>query len=92
MFGFCKDIAFLEQLVAAGFQSAYFLALADHRHFYEGNGGGIYGHFRAGAPITGKIVKPTGAKDHEVTIIGSYVAKWFPVSGETKFCLVKVGS
>jgi hypothetical protein len=36
MFSFCKDIAFLEQLVSSGFQSAYFLALADHPHFYSG--------------------------------------------------------
>lgn len=92
MFSFCKDIAFLEQLVSAGFQSAYFLALADHRHFYSGTGNGIYGHFRAGVPITGRIIRPTGAKDHEVTIAGTYIATWLPVSGDTKFCLVQVGS
>jgi hypothetical protein len=90
LFSFCKDIAFLEQLVTGGFQAAYFLALADHPHFYSGNPTGIYGHFRAGVPITGRITKPTGAKNHQVTIIGSYVASWLPVSGDTKFCLVRV--
>ena len=91
MFSFCKDIAFLEQLVEAGFQSAYFLAVAEHRHFYAGRDTGIYGLFRAGLPITGTITKPTGAKDAAVTIIGSYTAEWVPVAGDTKFCLVKVG-
>lgn len=92
MFGFCKDIAFLEQLVSSGFQSAYFLAVVDHRHFYSGNGEGIYGLFRSGVPITGKITKPTGAKDKELNIIGSYTASWLPVSGDTRFCMVQVGS
>ena len=92
MFSFCKDIAFLEQLVTSGFQSAYFLALADHPHFYSGNSSGIYGHFRSSVPITGKITKPTGSKDKEISINGSYTASWLPVSGNTKFCLVRVGS
>lgn len=92
MFSFCKDIAFLEQLVYSGFQSAYFLALADDPLFYSGNCSGIYGHFRGGNPITGKITKPTGSKDKELSITGSYSASWLPVSGNTKFCLVRVGS
>ncbi|WP_020183551.1 hypothetical protein [Methylotenera sp. 1P/1] len=92
MYGFCKDIAFLEQLVSAGFQSAYFLAVADHKLFYSGATEGIYGLFRSGTPITGMISKPTGAKDSKVTITGSYTASWLPVSGSTKFCLVQVGN
>jgi hypothetical protein len=92
MYGFCKDIAFLEQLVSAGFQSAYFLAVVDHKLFYSGESKGIYGLFRGGMPITGTICKPTGAKDTKVTISGSYTASWLPVSGNTKFCLVQVGS
>lgn len=90
MFSFCKDIAFLEQLVLAGFRSAYFLAVADHKHFYAGASTGIYGLFRNGTPITGTITKPTGAKDSTVTITGSYSASWVPVLGDTKFCLVRV--
>ena len=90
MFSFCKDIAFLEQLVLSGFQSAYFLAVADHKHFYAGASTGIYGHFRNGTPITGTIIKPTGSKDSMVTISGSYSAAWVPVRGDTKFCLVRV--
>lgn len=92
MYGFCKDIAFLEQLVSAGFQSAYFLAVADHKLFYSGANEGIYGLFRNGAPITGTIQKPTGAKNTTVTILGSYAASWLPVSGSTRFCLIQIGS
>ncbi|MCK7509506.1 MAG: hypothetical protein MZV70_39375 [Desulfobacterales bacterium] len=81
MFGFCKDIAFLEQLVSSGFQSACFLAVADDKLFYSGSSEGIYGLFRSGTPITGTITKPTGDKDSKVTINGSYTASWLPVSG-----------
>jgi len=90
IFSFCKDIAFLEQLVASGFQSAYFLAVADDPLFYSGREDGIYGLFRAGHAITGNIKKPTGAKDHEVRISGTYNASWLAISGPTKFCLIEV--
>lgn len=90
MFSFCRDIAFLEQLVRAGFQSAYFLALADHPQFYSGNSSGIYGHFRGGVPITGTITKPTGSKDKQLHVSGSYAATWSAVLGRTKSCLVRV--
>lgn len=92
MFHFCKDIAFLEQLVTSGFQSAYFIAVADDPLFYAGSAEGIYGLFRSGRPITGKIGKPTGAKDKEVTICGSYTASWAPISGKARYCLVQIGS
>jgi hypothetical protein len=91
MFGFCKDISFLEQLVSSGFQSGYFLAVVDDKLFYSGSSEGIYGLFRGGIPITGTITKPTGAKDSSVTINNSYKASWVPVSGSTKYCLVHVG-
>ena len=92
MFSFCKDIAFLEQLVSSGFRSAYFLALADDPLFYSGSCNGIYGYFRGGNPITGQITKPTGTKDKQINITGTYTASWLPVSGRTKFCLVRIGS
>ncbi len=93
MFSFCKDIKFLEQLVDSGFQSAYFLVIADHPQFYSGNciGNEIYGYFRSGVPITGIITKPTGSRNKEVNIKGSYTASWNEVSGNTKFCLIRVG-
>jgi hypothetical protein len=92
MFSFCKDIAFLEQLVTSGFHSAYFLAVADDRSFYSGKDEGIYGLFRSSRPSTGKIMKPTGAKNKEKNLKGSYNAKWLPISGDMRFCLVRIGS
>jgi hypothetical protein len=90
MFGFCKDIAFLERLVRAGFQSGYFLAFADHHRFYSGNGGGIYGYFRAGVPINGTIAKPTGTAKQEIIIQGEYYAEWVHVLEKIKFCLISI--
>lgn len=92
MFSFCKDIAFLEQLVQCGFKAGYFLAVADDPLFYSGREDGIYGLFRTGHAISGTIRKPTGAKDHEVNICGSYKATWVPISGATKFCLVEIAA
>ena len=92
LYSFCKDIAFLEQLVLAGFRSAYFLAVADDKLFYSGASEGIYGLFRNGVPITGTISKPTGAKNTTVSILGSYTASWLPIAGNTKFCIVEIKS
>lgn len=90
MFSFCKDISFLEQLVTAGFRSAYFVAVADDPAFYSGNSVGIYGLFRGNRPITGMIEKPTGAKDRQVRICGSYTANWRPIKGRSKFCVLPI--
>jgi hypothetical protein len=92
MFSICEDIAFLEQLVWAGFESAYFLAVADDGLFYSGSDAGIYGLFRSCRPITGRIRKPTSAKDKEINIKGSYNATWLPISLDRRYCLVRVGN
>jgi hypothetical protein len=91
MFSFCKDISFLEQLVNAGFDSGYFVALADDKNFYSGNKvDGIYGLFRDEQVITGAIVKPTGDKDTSVTINNTYIAKWFSVTAKLKCCIIEI--
>ena len=99
MFSFCKDIAFLEQLVKSGFHSAYFIAVAEHTHFYEKKGktDGIYRFFRADEPMTGKIFKPTGTKEAKentsVTINGHYQVKWLPITdGKNYYLFIQVGS
>ena len=76
MFSFCRDIAFLEELKEAGFSNCLFLVVVEQRPFYSGRADGIYKYFRGGEPLYGKIVKPTGAKDHEVMIEGKYVIRW----------------
>lgn len=62
MFSFCKDIAFAEELVAAGFPRSAFVVFADDHLFYRGPTEGIYGFFRGAKPIHGRIQKPTGKK------------------------------
>jgi hypothetical protein len=89
MFSFCKDIAFIEELRAAGFLCAALLIVVDDHLFYSGPGNGIYGHFRSGHPITGLIKKPTGAKDNEVQIKGSYVVSWSVLSGNMRYTLIE---
>lgn len=91
MFSFCKDISFLERLVNAGFKCGYFIALVDDPLFYNSNKvDGIYGLFRDGQPITGKITKPTGTKDTWVVISNTYTAKWLPITEKLKCCIIEV--
>jgi len=90
MFSFCKDLAFLEELAASGFQSAYFIAVVDDPLFYSGKASGIYSFYRNQQKITGIIQKPTGRKDKKVHILGSYIAHWQPVSQNTKYCLIEI--
>ena len=91
MFKACQDFAFLEQLCSEGFDSGYFVMVADDPLFYASGGiEGIYKHFRAGIPICGFIQKPTGAKDETVTLFGSHVVKWNDVLGNRKYVTVRV--
>jgi len=77
MFDYCRDIRFCESLVSVGFKSAYAFILTRDRAFRSGREiVGIYKHFRAGVPVTGTIRKPTGARDKEVTLCGTYSIEW----------------
>ena len=91
MYSFCKDIAFAEELKKAGFKSAALMIFADHPLYYQGNTAGIYGHFRGEQALHGVVQKPTGSKDSNVNIEGSYVVKWEPIVGDLKYALVEVG-
>lgn len=94
MYSFCTDIAFLEELVRAGFPRAALLVFADDPKFYEGklneDRSPLYGFFRQGKPIHGEIQKPTGRKDGFVTIHGNYTVKWQSIKGPLKYALVEV--
>lgn len=90
MFSFCKDIAFLEQLVEVGFGKGFFLGFADDPLFYEGQSQGIYAYFRNGLTLTGEIKKPTGTQNKTITIRGSYEIEWRPVCGNFKYMLLEV--
>lgn len=89
MFSFCKDIAFVEELQAAGFSRTALLIFADDRLFYSGSSEGIYGFFRAGKPITGRIEKPTGSSNGHVTIMGSYIVSWSEASPKTRYAFIE---
>jgi hypothetical protein len=92
MFKSCQDIAFIEQLVKYGFSTSYFLILVEDHLFYEGNSSSrIYKYFRAGEPITAKIQKPTGSKDKELFIEGSYIISWDLLDNNMRYALVEVG-
>ncbi len=93
MFSFCKDIAFLEQLVDSGFNHGYFIALADDELFYSGDKvDGIYGLFRNQQAITGEITKPTGRRDQAVYIKGCYKANWLPVANNLRCCIIEISA
>ena len=92
MFSFCKDIAFAEELSVAGFCVAGLVIFADDHLFYSGRSEGIYGFFRGGTPLSGRIQKPTGGKDTETSIRGKYVVQWKPVVGLLKYTVIEVKS
>ena len=90
MFSCCADIEFLEQLTRNGFASGLFIIAAEDRLFHSGpTGSDLYASFRAGLPIHGCIRKPTGARDKQVSITGSYVLEWQP-AGPVHYALVRV--
>jgi len=79
MFEACRDLAFLEQLVASGFDRGLFVMAAEDRLFYEGpRSEGIYSYFRGSKPICGTIQQPTATriKKEAVNIIGRYAFRW----------------
>jgi hypothetical protein len=89
MFKFCQDVAFLEQLVLAGFDGGLFVIAADDPLFYGGaNRGSIYSHFRGGTSLRGTISKPTGARDESVTLCGSYDVQWQDVMPPLRYACV----
>jgi len=90
MFNFCKDIMFVEQLKYAGFSRSFFIVFADDPLFYQGQGEGIYGYFRKKHTLHGKIQKPTGRKDTEVFIRGSYKIYCNPVKDKLQYTFIEV--
>lgn len=93
MFKACQDIAFIEQLVAGGFDSGTFIMLADDPLFFSGEArSDLYRCFRAGHPIAGSIQKPTGARDEAATISGSYTISWTDCAARMKFTFLHAGN
>ena len=86
MFHFCKDVAFLEDLVRhGGMTSGMLLIVADDPLFHgRGSSDGIYGPFRGGTPLTGEIRKPTGKRDAVLKIERTYCVEWVTLAGSMK--------
>jgi hypothetical protein len=92
MFKFCEDIRFLEQLVAARFDMAFFICVADDHNFYRGDHPSpIYPFFRSGVPLRGSICKPTGAKDKTLELQGVYQVQWMDIRPPLKYVCVPIG-
>lgn len=89
MFNFCKDISFTEQLVLAGCKSAFVIIIVDERPFYEGNHVGIYSYFRGGNSLSGIIQKPTGKRDSECVLNGSYNIKWYEIRNNLRYAIIQ---
>jgi hypothetical protein len=92
MFNFCKDIVFLEQLKAASFLNAGLLIFADNHLFSRGPTSGIYGFFRGGRPLHGAFQKPTGSRNAEVTVQGSYNIEWNDISDNLRFAAIEIAA
>lgn len=90
MFSFCKDLVFAEELKAAGFRVTGLVIFADDPLFYQGQAEGIYGFFRGGQPLHGRVQKPTGRKDDEVILRGTYSVQWKPIAGSLQFAVIEV--
>jgi hypothetical protein len=91
MFASCIDIAFLEDLVDAGFELGIFLMVIDDPLFYSGREtGGIYRHFRSDVPIHGRISKPTGNRRCWVPVRGSYEVKWRRLKNGMKYWMAAI--
>lgn len=89
MYSFCKDIAFVEQLKASGFRRCYVVIFADDHLFYEGNSDGIYGYFREGRVLSGRVQKPTGKRDTEIILRGAYRIGWRAVKGPLRYTIIE---
>lgn len=93
MFAACVDIAFLEALVSAGFGGGLLLMVVDDELFYRGREqDGIYRFFRAGQPIHGRVVRPTGRRDSSVQVSGSYSVRWHHLPNGMSYWMAGVSS
>lgn len=90
MFSFVKDIKFMEELKAAGFDSTYCLTLVQDKNFYSGQKqDGIYAYFRGEDPVHGTIIKPTGKKEEQILINSFYNINWV-ACGNMKYYVVEM--
>lgn len=94
MYGFVKDIKFLEQLSVVGFKTNLFIAFADNNIFWSGqkNPGTIYDIFRepTTTALKGIIQKPTGNTTEKIALKDSYNIEWKDIKSNLRYFMVEV--
>ena len=90
MFSARIDLAFLEDVVRAGFAFGMFVIAAEDALFYRGAADRMpYAAFRGSSPLTGEICKPTGRKGRVVQLAGAYTIRWQRADG-LRYAIVTV--
>ncbi len=93
LYSFAKDVKFMEQLRAQGFQHTYCVSLVADRPFYRGHKNhGIYQYFREANKVYGRIYKPTGKGKNAdyVELNGEYSFVWEALSDGKKFYCIEI--
>ena len=97
MFQFIKDIQFMEELKANGFNRTFTMVIVDEidgKNYYSGSlTSGIYNFFRSDGSnmIHGKIEYPCSGKIVEaLNIIGSYQIKWWMLPKKLRGYLLEI--
>lgn len=91
MYSFIKDICFMEQLKANGFDSTYCLTIVKDKNFYNGaKKDNIYAFFRDSKPIYGEITKPTGKKNESIYLTQKYTINWCSDNSNLKYYIVEI--
>lgn len=94
MYAFTKDLLFMEQLKDNGFLQTCVVTLVEDRPFYAGDQqSGIYSYFRGGAPLTGRVFKPTGSTKgiEHIDLAGNYVINWSNLDAKRRYYILTVG-
>lgn len=92
-YSFVKDIKFMEQVKALGFQHTYCVSLVSDQPFHFGcNNHGIYSYFREAFEISGRINKPTGNRKNidYIELDGKYPFVWETLSNDRKFYCIEI--
>jgi hypothetical protein len=91
MFKICQDLQFLEELVEHGCDGGVFAAhVIDPLYYSSGSKAGIYAHFRGDLPLTSKVLKPTGARNEEAILTGTYSVAWAECGGSSRYWIQSV--
>jgi len=89
MFGFCKDILFLEQLKKSGFKQASLIIFTMDPLFYSGDADGLCASFREKKRFHGSVQRTTGTKIDTIELNGSYEVQRNTVFSGLKYTVIE---